>query len=514
MKTKILKTLIFSLLIISQSCELQREDYERITPDLFFQTKTDAELAVASLYNAIYPLFTASFNSAGIISDISAGDYLRSRVGIVRHDRCFYHQWTPEDGAFTDAFFKYYKVISSARIVAAEIEKMDIPENVKKPLVAEAKTIAGWIGFILYDMYGPPPYPTDEMLANPQAVEYPSRPTNEEMANILESLLNERNNLMDPDFTTYFGRVNKGVAGMILMKLYMLEAGRTGDQAYYLKAKSLGEEIIASGWYELQSNYLDVFSINNKRNREIIYAPASSYEFQAVQWHATSLPNNYPSRINETVGAYGMIRMIWDFYENYIKNDYRLDGFITEYVSTTGVTINRENPYDNRHGVGGGPFVGLKYDLDPNMIGAASGHDYVIYRYAMVILSMAEILNELGTNASVNAPVMQQVAKDGTTLVSDGGTSAYSFLNAIRVRAGIEPLSNLSKEQLRDSILMERGFELYAEGDRRRDLIRYQRVTDGQGYKIFDSDPNKFYYPIPVEFINEFKGNLTQNPGY
>jgi hypothetical protein len=380
--------------------------------------------------------------------------------------------------------------------------------------VAEAKMIAGWIGFMLYDMYGPPPYPTDEMLANPQEVEYPSRPTNEEMVNILEGLFSERNSLMDPDFTTYFGRVNKGMAGMILMKLYMLEAGRTGDQSFYTKAKSIGEEIIGSGWYELQGNYFDVFSISNKRNREIIYAPASSYEFQAVQWHALTLPNNYPSRINETVGAFGLIRIIWDFYDNYNENDYRLDGYITEYVSTTGISINRENPYDNRHGVGGGPFIGLKYDLDPNMIGAASGHDFVIYRYAMVILYMAEILNELGTNANVNAPLMQQVAKDGTNLVSDGGTTAYSFLNAIRVRAGIEPLSNLSKEQLRDSILMERGFELYAEGDRRSDLIRYQRVTNSQGYKIFDSDPNKFFYPIPVSFINEFKGNLSQNPGY
>ncbi|GAJ22356.1 unnamed protein product, partial [marine sediment metagenome] len=64
------------------------------------------------------------------------------------------------------------------------------------------------------------------------------------------------------------------------------------------------------------------------------------------------------------------------------------------------------------------------------------------------------------------------------------------------------------------SILMERGHELWAEGARREDLIRYQRVTNGQGYKIYDPDPNHFRMPIPQSFIDEYRGNVVQNPGY
>ncbi len=511
------KYIIISLLLLTftlnQSCDLTREEYNKITPDNFYKTETDAQLAIAAIYNGLHGIFGNNEASITMINNVAAGDMMRGVAGTY-WDGLLQHQWSEDRGHYSDFLFRYYQQITTARIVAAEIEKMEIPDAIKLPLIAEAKGLAGWLAYLMYDFYGPVPFPTDEMIANPKDLVYPAKPSNEEFVQIIIDLFSEKDYLKEPDHGTFFGRMNKGIANLILMKLYMLEAGRTGNISFYNQAKILGEEIINAGWYELENDYSSIFSVSNQQNQEIIYARPCDYAFNGNGWHAQTLTNNIPSPINDGAGAWAVYKLLWSFYDTFNQNDLRLETIIAEYVTYNGILVNRENPLDNRHGLGTG-CIAKKYDFDPGQVGTISGHDMIIYRYADVLLSMAEILNELEVSANINAPQVSQTAKDGTNLFSDGGTSAFSFINAVRVRAGLPSLaSNLTKEQLRDSILLERGHELYAEGTRRTDLIRYQRITNGQGYKIFDPDPNRFLMPIPASFINEYQGNLVQNPGY
>ncbi|WP_215225013.1 RagB/SusD family nutrient uptake outer membrane protein [Echinicola shivajiensis] len=508
--------------LIMQSCELVREEYNKITPDNFYQTEKDAELALAALYyNSITKvgtwspgMFVQNINSVQMASDIAAGDMVMCSYGTNPWEYLRTHQWEESRGYGTERLFKYYNHISNARIVIKQIEGMaDIPDAKRNALIAEASVVAGWKALLLYDWYGPVPYPTEEMLANPQEIKYPERPSNEEFVSIIESFLQKGENLPKADFGSGFGRVNKDLANFLLMKLYMLEAGRTGNAEFWSKAKEAAEKIISGGSYELQSKYSDIFTVSNKRNREIVFATPSDYSFNTNMWHAEALPNNYPSALNRGAGAWGGYKILWSFYDTFDQKDMRLSGIAASYTTDSGLEITREKPFSNRHGLADGA-IPVKYEPDDNQVGFFQGHDFIVYRYADVILSMAEILNELGETSSVNAPSTIQQSQDGELLSSDGGNTALSFLNAIRVRAGLGTLSNLSQSQLRDSVLMERSHELYCEGSRRADLIRYQRVTNGNGYTKFDEDPNKMLFPIPVGFINEYKGNLKQNQGY
>ncbi len=512
MKSRLITPLVIIALLMSQSCDLTREEFNKITPYNFYKTERDATQAVTALYVYTHSMLTQASSSLAV-ADHSA-DMARGTVGTAWDD-FFNHNWGPVSTYATDNLIKFHSEIQKCRIVAREIEAMKISDAIKNPLIAEANAIAGFIAYCLYDWYGPLPYPTEEMLSDPQTIEYPPRPTFEEMVTIIENLFSLKSDLMDPDFGSNFGRINKGIANTVLMKLYMLEAGRTGDAGFYQKAKSLGEEIVSSGWYKLENSYFDVFSIAKRKNREIIYARPCEPGSPSVQnWHAQWLPNNYPSALNRGVKSWGVFRLIWSFYDTFDQNDLRLETMAAEYVTDAGVHVTRENPVSDRHGVGIGP-VGVKYEIDPNIVGNSNHHDLIVYRYSDVLLLMAEILNELGTNSNVNAPLVQQVAKDGTNLQSDGGTSAFSYINSIRVRAGLNPFPNdFSKSQLRDSILMERGHELWAEGMRRTDLIRYQRVTNGQGYKVYDAEEHKLLMPIPQSYIDEYRGNVKQNLGY
>lgn len=520
MKIKYISILI--LLIFIQSCTLEKEEYNKITPENFYKTEKDARLAIAALYyNSVTKvgdwdggLFVQNINSVQMITDISAGDMMMCSYGAQPWDFLKNQEWTENNGHATENFFHYYNHISNARIVAHQIAQMtSISEETKDQLEAEALAVGGWKAAILYDLYGPIPYPTDEMLANPGNLEYPERPSNEAFVQIIESLFDKKDKLMDPDFGNNFGRMNKGIANFILMRLYMLEAARTGDNNFWKKAKASAEAIISSGSYQLQDSYSSVFKKNNQKNKEIIFATPSDYSFNVNMWHSETLPNNYPSALNRGAGSWGGYKMLWSFYDTYEPDDQRLKTIAASYTTDGGLLIDRTHPNDDRHGVGDGA-IPVKYDTDDTQVGNFQEHDFIAYRYAEVILAMAEILNELGETGSVNAPAVSQITNNNQIVISDGGTTAFSFINAVRARSGLQPLQGLGQSQLRDAILMERGHEMYCEGVRRADLIRYQRMTNGGGTAKFNSDPNKFVFPIPVSFINEYKGNLKQNPGY
>ncbi len=515
MKTKIIITVIFSLLIVIQGCELVEEEFGKITPDKFWKTEKDAKLGVAALYNGTITsgsFFNADPYYSFLNSDIAAGDMATCSYGIT-FERERNHEFTPDLAYYTDYWFRFYNKITQARLVVKQIEAMTIPEDIKSPYIAEASAYAGWVAYLLYDLYGPVPYPTDEMMAEPQVITYAPRPTNEEFVNIIETFFSKKNDLPQANFGSNFGRINKNIANMVLIKLFMLEAGRTGDANFWRKAKTCAEEIISSGLYELKDQYSYVFAKANKYNNEIVYGTSCDYAYNGFNYHAQALTNNYPCVLNRTAGAWGGYKLLWSFYDTFNKDDLRLSGIAASYTTDAGELINREHPKDARHGLVTGPLA-VKYDIDETPKGTTQGHNSIVYRYADVILSMAEILNELGEDSNVNAPVMIQTAKDGNTYESDGGKTAFSFVNAIRVRAGLEPFSGFPKEQLRDSILMERSHELYLEGSRRADLIRYQRITNSTGYVKFDVATYKFLYPIHSNYILEYKGNLMQNPGY
>lgn len=95
--------------------------------------------------------------------------------------------------------------------------------------------------------------------------------------------------------------------------------------------------------------------------------------------------------------------------------------------------------------------------------------------------------------------------------------TALSYVNLLRARANAVPVSSINL----DLILNERGRELYWEGTRRTDLVRYGRFTDGNyvwpwkgGVAEGTSTPSfRNILPIPSTDLNA-NPNLTQNPGY
>jgi hypothetical protein len=161
-------------------------------------------------------------------------------------------------------------------------------------------------------------------------------------------------------------------------------------------------------------------------------------------------------------------------------------------------------------------FIIWKYvGQAPDGQSARSGSDqyscnWIVYRYADVLLMKAEALSQLGNYAA-----------------------AYEILSDIRDRAGVGSMSIAnSPVAYEDAILNERALELAYEGKRWFDLLRMGRRNDyARKDKLIEiivsnvpstqkrilatklTNPNGWYLPIFEDEIERNK-NLVQNPYY
>ena len=120
--------------------------------------------------------------------------------------------------------------------------------------------------------------------------------------------------------------------------------------------------------------------------------------------------------------------------------------------------------------------------------------DFVVYRFADVLLKKAEALNELGRTDEACIP-----------------------LNIVRTRAGLPEIQKgKTKEQMREIIIKERRMELAFEGHRWFDMIRINNGEYALGFLQSigrGATMNRLLLPIPQ---TEMDSNdlMEQNPGY
>ena len=86
---------------------------------------------------------------------------------------------------------------------------------------------------------------------------------------------------------------------------------------------------------------------------------------------------------------------------------------------------------------------------------------------------------------------------------------AVDYLNLVRNRANLDPLMTINE----DVILAEKAKELYIEGQRRTDLIRFGKYGDAWWEKEMTDINCVSLWPIPQGQIDA-NPNLVQNPCY
>lgn len=503
MKLKeIIKTIgLFHLALLSiffTSCE---ENLDYVTydsfPVTFPQTASDANAAINAMYTGLMEGNTWSSGWGAALGSFRVQADQTTDQGICNwgdggtwanlHSLNF----TPDFSQVTSHYTQLMPYISEITMYIDKINNISMDNTLKQRYIGELKALRGYYSQILYLYYGPVPIRTNPADINNASAPVLPRPTKEEM---VTQILNDYSDAIDvlPDkFTgSNYGRFSKAVCLTARMKLYMQEK-RWQD------AINDGEAIKDMG-FSLIDDYTKNFSYDNKGGNSEIILPIVCTPTNGIYcnlWLAHALPPDYADPSGIPLTGWGGYRMPWSTYDKFDQNDKRLAVLLQKYPTSNGLR-------DARAGGDIGAVM-VKFGPDPTKTNSQnSGVDYTVFRYADVVLLLAEAINQQ------NGKPTQE---------------AINLLTSVRTRAGLSTsLTTAStKEQFQLAIENERLFELWAEGVRRDDLIRWGKyisraVDDGSAAQNpnFGDGSKYILYPLPRSVVNQSNGVIEQNPGY
>ncbi len=476
-KAKYLKyVLVLPLLFVFTSCEdvLEEQIYSQLAPGNYLTTEAGIEAAVGAVYNQF---FNRTREGYRWLMDVFEAGYGYNEGGSFEARYAQIH----EDFLLSslsyqplDNWNNYYYTVRNANIVLDNLELSEFDQDFYTAKKGEALALRGYTYWRLYNYFGPTPIITSSQPEEDKV----ARATEQEMMARIESDLTEA--IADlPVEREDWGRITKGGAMGILCKYYL-------NTNQWDNAASMAQQIINLGVYELQPTYRDIFSYDNKKNAELMVVIPSDAT-NAGDWvmQGLTIPNDYV--FPPGIGTYAARLYGYDwFVDSFDPNDTRDDDFVLGYVNTTGDSIPG-------YGVDK-TLIRFKYSLDPNGNGVSAGFDFVILRYADILMARAEALNE------INGPNQESI----------------DLINMIRVRAGVSPVPLAlfaSKEDLRLAILQERAWEFFIECKSREDLRRHGLFIAAAQARGINAQDYMDLYPIPQSEI-EANPNCEQNPGY
>ena len=461
----------FSMIFVAISCDkvLEEKVYSEMSNEEALNSKSGLSSILNSGYNQIqlreywYYFFSAmssgeTYNQGGSIS--------------AQLTPLFDFTWTSNLDWFQSAWTKSYGAIRDANIVLDNVDNDNFDIAFKKEITAEAKFIRGRAYSLLYDWYGPVPL---YLTSSTDSLDI-SRPTIEKIHVQIENDLIEASIDLPVDAQSY-GRATKGAALGLLCKFYL-------NTKQWTKSADIAEQIINMNKYDLLPNYGNLFSVTNEGNIEMIWVNACTPQGNTNQINAVTFPNDFPLP-NPNNAVFAARAYLFDqFVNSFNDNDSRKSLIVTEYTNTSGKHVQL---------LGNNQSLPLKYDWDPNASGPSAGNDIPVIRYADILISRAEALNE------INGPTQESI----------------DLINKVRNRAGVSGLNvaDFDKESFRNEIFKEREWEFYYEMKSREDQIRQGTFISKAIERGKNAQPYHKLFPIPQGEIDASL-ILEQNTGY
>lgn len=495
MKIKYLSILSIASMLSLASCDglIEPKVYNILTDQNAFSSKDDAIAAVNGAYSRLKQpsgsndswMYYAGFQVT--ITDLttdaghskSGGD-----VGLMSDAN-----WGPTNTYIAYAWQHQFKLVSDVNNGLYYIPKIAALSDAEKTqFLGELKFLRALGYYDLTNAFGPVPMMTEDSVAkNVANPNYEAKLPVTDLAVIKAKIISDLESAaasLPVNYTNSaiyktndVGRATKGSALGLLCKVYLREKN-------WAKVVEISQQITDLKQYELYPSYEGLFAESNKWCSENMFSALSNNLVDA-----TEIMNHF-GPINHTVvtDRWQFFGLPWRFWNTFEKNDLRREMFYYDYVGTDGLRYVQPpagavNPPAGYYYL---PDVATKKYADPK--GSTTyldGHVFPIIRYADILLSRAEALNELNGPNEESVKLINQVkARSKATLLGAAGT--------------------FTKDALRTSILQERGWEFFFECKRREDLMRmdkYQSVVNeyltaiGKTNRV-DINKNR-YFPYP-----------------
>lgn len=459
MKTKYLVLSLTAIALLGvTSCEsnLDIAQHGVVSSDDFYKTDTDAEQALANIYNQIQSQCNNSdahwymLNNMGddvYASGDQRGDNLRGQqMNELTYD------YTNE--GISNFFSAMYTMIYKCNLVINNIDPSE--SSIKARAVAEAKVIRAWDYLYLVVLWGNPP-----LVLEAQRSDYktPNSTSAEIYAQIEQDLTEAINSgcLMQKsskdDRSVH--NVTKQFAQALLGKTYMFEEK-------YSEAETVLDAVVNSGLYGLIDDFGGWSESSYNWNEEVMFGDnvvedannkKGFIPWLCTGWRTSDLDG--VANLNMHYISWGQLTPRKELIEAFIANDGTESvRFKTTFKSwkdalDAGVDLSTSGKARGYYACPG--YLNWKLRCDENswiensFTGCLTND--VIMKYNEVLLLAAEAKVRLGK-------------------------SADALVNQIRVRAGLPELSGVTLEQIKT----EKRLDCYLDGVRYMDLIRWKEA--------------------------------------
>jgi hypothetical protein len=501
-----------SFMIIAGCTDLNVDVYSDITSENFFLTEEQVLSAAGPAYTSLKGVAVPE-NMWGM-TELTTDEFLIPTRGSDWYNDGIYqrfhrHTWYATDFIFNNTWSVLYEGVANCNRVIFQYNQVEEQSDALISVSNELKALRALYYFFVLDLWGNAPLVDRYDVPEDFAPEITPRG---EIFEFIDSSLTAAVDVLNPEKNTEtYGRFHRWAAYTLLAKIYLNAEVYIG-QPMYGKCIAMCDSVIASGLYSIEDDYFSNFLANNESSDENIFVVPYD-NLGDIDWarifniHLWTLHGSNRETFDIEQSPWNGVCGVPSFVRSYDTDDLRLNAWLTgQQFSATGDSLfctkgeagqplNFTIDFDDMEYAteyDGARIAKYEYD---GAVNYQMPNDYVVFRYADVLLMKAEALMRQNGGAAT--------------------AEAVNLVNQVRARAfdGDESKYHTTATLTLDALLAERGWELCSEGWRRNDLIRFGKYNDPSDFRPEPAPDYCNLFPIPQDQINA-NPNLAQNPGY
>lgn len=385
-----------------------------------------------------------------------------------------------------------YTVVHDANLLIKNVPNIPFgSEADKNAVLAQAYTMRAYVYFIMVRTWGGVPLVTEPTEGySPDMTQRRKAPVADIFALIKQDLDQAVSLFPDNAFTPGRFFWSKPAALTLKADVYLWTGKRLNGGNPDFETALTALEDAKNADLELLSNYSQIFTYNNKGNKEILMAVrfqelevASQVAYQDMYMSSAFLPPDLDDATAAAIGTLGgnpYWRVSDEVREQFTDDDQR------KRATYLDIYMNQGQDF----------YGSIMMKFKGTVIGGARQFldDFIVYRYADLLLMIAEAKNALGQDPSEEMNLVR--------------SRAYGEHAADHVFTSTTPEAN------DDAILKERLLELALEGKRWWDLVRFDQAFE-RVPSLRDRADERYLLLFPIsETTLSLEPNVEQNDGY
>lgn len=500
MKTIKIFIILVSVVWASACTNLDEKLYDKVTSADYGKTPAEIETIVGSAYAAL-----RGFRQ-DVVYGYPTGEFLLFLNETTSDEACIptrgqhwydegryqqaqFHTWDAQNFMILSSWKYCYEGIGKVNAIIYQVDKSELSEEAKNVVKAELRGLRAYFYYVLLDYFGNVP-----IITSFEDTELPANSTRADVYTFVENEILEVLELLPSEIL--YGRFTQNVAYTLLGRLYLNSEVYIGEPRW----QDCIDACEKVNGHALESNYFTNFLNENEGSMENIWVipydhkagtvgnffPSLSMHYKQKQ--AISATKNYADCVNGICLQPGT-------YSAFEETDIRRLGFLEgdQIDKATGSVIimdegtpltYTEEILDYTNALSNEGVRIAKYELKEGDVWERD-HDFVLMRFAEVLMMKAECLYRLGQTDQSRILVEQ-----------------------IRARAKVTTPATIDLDFINDEL--KREFTM--EGRRRTDNIRFGTFFKPWWNK--ETTPEyRGIFPIP-QYELDLNSSLVQNPGY